>query len=83
MTETSYQNENTYKKLYRSKTNRMMAGICGGLGEYFNIDPSFVRIAFVLFFFAGGITFFAYLILWLIVPLNPALKARPALHHKK
>lgn len=63
--------ETTYKKLYRSRQNSMMAGICGGLGEYFNIDPSFVRIIFVLLFFAGGITFFAYLILWFIVPLAP------------
>lgn len=74
MTETSHQNENTYKKLYRSKTDRMMAGICGGIGGYFNIDPSFIRIACVLLFFAGGITFFAYLIMWFIVPLEPSKK---------
>lgn len=55
------------KKLYRSNKNRIIAGVCGGIGEYFNIDPTLVRLLAVLFFFMGpGIL--AYLIAWIIVP---------------
>lgn len=59
------------KKLYRSRTDSMIAGVCGGLAEYFNIDPSLVRVGAVLFTFAGGAGIVAYLILWLIVPQKP------------
>ena len=44
---------NTYKRLTRSTTHRMLTGLCGGIGEYFNIDPTIVRVLFVLGFFAG------------------------------
>lgn len=59
-----------YKKLHRSRKERMIAGVCGGLAEYFHIDPTIVRLIFILFFFAGGAAFLAYIILWLIVPLD-------------
>lgn len=52
-----------YKKLYRSRKERMIAGICGGLAAHFGIDPTWVRLIFVLFFFAGGAALFIYLIL--------------------
>ena len=42
------------KKLYRSKASRMLCGVCGGIGEYFNIDPTLIRLAFVLFGCTGG-----------------------------
>lgn len=61
----------TSKKLYRSQKERMIAGVCGGLAEYFNVDPSWVRLLFILFFFLGGSAFLVYLIMWLIVPLSP------------
>jgi len=54
----------SYKKLYRSKTNRMLAGVCGGLGEYFNIDPVIFRIAVVL----TGVGLIAYLAAIIIIP---------------
>lgn len=55
------------KKLYRSKNDRMIAGICGGIGEYANIDSTLIRLIFVLLVFSGpGI--FAYLIGWIIIP---------------
>lgn len=60
-------NKNT-KKLYRSKKNRLIAGVCGGLGEYFNIDPTIVRLVWLLFVFAGGSGILAYLIAWIIIP---------------
>ncbi len=58
------------KRLTRSSENRMIAGICGGLGEYFNVDPVIVRVIFVLLAFADAIGVVAYLILWIIVPLR-------------
>lgn len=58
------------KKLYRSRKDRMIAGVCGGLGEYFGIDSTWVRLIFVLFFFAGGAAFLAYIVLWIVVPLE-------------
>lgn len=58
------------KKLYRSRINRWVAGVCGGLGEYFGIDPIIFRLL-ILFTGAG---FGAYIILWLFVPENPHQK---------
>ena len=56
------------KKLYRSKTNRVIFGICGGLGEYFDIDPLVVRILFILLTFTGGSGIVIYLILAIMIP---------------
>lgn len=60
-----------YKKLYRSRKERIIAGVCGGLSEYFGIDPTWMRLIFILFFFAGGSALLVYLIMWLIVPNSP------------
>ena len=55
------------KRLYRSRTDRMIGGVCGGIAEYFNVDPTLVRLAGVILLFAGiGVP--AYLIAWIIVP---------------
>lgn len=59
------------KKLYRLKAEKKIAGICAGLGEYFEVDPVIVRLIFLLFIFAGGAGIIAYLVGWLIIPLNP------------
>jgi len=58
------------KKLYRSKKNRMIAGVCGGIGEYLNVDPTFIRLLFIaLLVFTGFVPgLIAYLIWWVIVP---------------
>lgn len=56
------------KRLYRSKTDRMLFGVCGGLGEYFDIDPVVMRLLFVAFAFAGGIGFIVYIIAAVIIP---------------
>lgn len=56
------------KKLYRSTVDRRIGGVCGGLAEYFNIDPTLVRVLFVLGLLCVGGTFWAYLIMWIIVP---------------
>jgi len=61
-----------YKKLNRSVTDKMVAGVCGGLAEYFAIDPVIVRLIFVLaVVFGAGSGILAYIILWIIVPQKP------------
>lgn len=60
------------KTLYRSKKNRMLGGICGGLGEYADIDPSLIRIFLViLIVFSWGMFLLIYIIAWMIVPEAP------------
>ncbi len=59
------------KQLYRSTENKIIGGVCGGLGEYFEIDPSLVRVIMILLFFAHGIGLLAYLIAWIIIPQRP------------
>ncbi len=59
------------KRLYRSKKDRMIAGVCGGIAEYFDIDPTLVRIIAVLTIFINGIGLIAYLIAWIVIPQNP------------
>jgi phage shock protein C len=56
------------KRLYRSRDDRMIAGVCAGLAEYIDIDPTIVRLLFVLGLFAGGATFWAYLVMMMVVP---------------
>ncbi|MFH1222800.1 MAG: PspC domain-containing protein [Pseudomonadota bacterium] len=56
------------KKLFRSKQNSVIAGLCGGLGEYFNVDPIIVRLIAVALFLAGAIGFLLYIIGWIAVP---------------
>lgn len=56
------------KRLLRSKNNRVLAGVCAGLGEYLGIDPTIVRIGLFLFTFFGGAGIILYLVCWLIVP---------------
>ena len=59
------------KRLYRSQTNKVVAGVCGGLAEYFNIDPVIPRIIFLLTALPGGISILAYFIFWIVMPSEP------------
>ena len=59
------------RKLYRSKTNRQLAGVCGGLAEYFNLDATLVRVLFVVLAVLGGSGVVLYIALWIIVPREP------------
>lgn len=60
------------KQLFRSRNERMIAGVCGGLGKYLNIDPTLVRLIFVFGGFATGTAlFWAYLIMMVVVPEEP------------
>ena len=56
------------RKLYRSKKNRVIAGVCGGIGEYFNVDPTLIRVVWVLFALAFGSGILVYIIAWIIIP---------------
>lgn len=58
----------TYRKLYRSVSERRIAGVCGGIAQYLNIDPSVVRIIFLLALLCGSLGFWAYIIVWIIAP---------------
>jgi phage shock protein C len=60
------------KRLYRSRKDRMIAGVCGGLASYIGIDPTLVRLLFVLGLFAMGGTFLAYVIMMIVIPEEPA-----------
>lgn len=59
------------KRLYRSKKDRMIGGVCGGMGNYFNIDPVLMRLVWAVLFFAGGVGFLGYIIAWIIIPDEP------------
>jgi len=56
------------KKLYRSRTDRMIGGVCGGFGDYFNIDSTLVRLIMVVLIFAKGIGLLAYIVGWILIP---------------
>lgn len=56
------------KKLCRKKDEKVIAGICSGLGQYFNTDPILFRFAFLALLFAGGSSIFIYIILWIVLP---------------
>lgn len=59
------------KRLYRSKKDRLIAGVCGGIAEYFNVDPTLVRLAWVVLALGWGTGVLAYIIAWIIVPEDP------------
>jgi phage shock protein C len=59
------------KKLYRSRKNRVLAGVCGGIAEYFNLDPMIIRLAWIIISLAYGFGIAAYIIAWLLIPNNP------------
>ncbi|MFH1372878.1 MAG: PspC domain-containing protein [bacterium] len=56
------------KKLYRSVKDVKIAGVCAGVADYFEVDPTMVRLAWVIFFLAGGSGLLAYIIAWIFVP---------------
>ena len=64
----------TTKRLFRSTDERMVAGVCGGLAEYFEVDPTVMRVAFVLLTLFDGIGMAIYILMWIIVPERATLK---------
>lgn len=59
------------KKLYRSPTNRKIAGVCGGIAEYFGVDPTLIRVIWAVLAFAYGSGLLAYLLCAIIIPEEP------------
>jgi phage shock protein C len=70
------------KRMYRSRENSMIAGVCGGIGEYFDVDPVFIRIIAVLLLFAKGVGLIAYIVAWIAMPQRPedevVVESRPS-----
>lgn len=68
------------KRLYRSIKDKKIAGVCGGLAEYFNIDPTIIRVIFLILLLPGGLPgFVPYVILWFVVPIEPPLNKNKAI----
>ena len=61
------------KRLHRSRTEKMIAGVCGGLAEYFNVDPTLIRVLWVLTVLLAGTGILLYIILWIVMPLDVPL----------
>jgi len=59
------------KRLYRSRVNYKIAGVCSGLGEYFRVDPTIIRIITILLVFADGAGLIGYIIAWIVMPKRP------------
>ena len=76
------------RRLYRSNTQKIFGGVCGGIGEYFDVDPVLVRIIAVILAFGPGVGVLAYIIAWIIMPERPGdvipveSTSRPASWHK-
>lgn len=64
----------TSKKFYRSESNRMVAGVCGGIGEYLHLDPTIIRLFWIFFTLVGGSGILVYVILWVVVPSESNVK---------
>ncbi len=64
------------KKIYRSRKDSIIGGVCGGIAEYFDIDPTLVRLLAILIVFLGGVGVIAYIIAWVIIPQNPEQEAK-------
>jgi phage shock protein C len=62
------------KRLYRSEKNKVLGGVCGGLGEYFGVDPVIIRILWVVFCLMYGVGVLAYIIAWVIIPARNGSK---------
>ena len=56
------------RKLYRSRSQRMLAGVCGGLAEYFSLDATLIRVLFLVLAVVGGSGLVIYVVMWVIVP---------------
>jgi phage shock protein C len=56
------------KRLFRSRKDRILGGVCGGFGNYLNVDPVLVRVVWAILFFAAGVGFLAYILAWIIIP---------------
>jgi phage shock protein C len=68
---------NNYKRLYRSRDDRMISGVAAGIAKYLNVDPTLIRLLFVVFALSGGSGLLAYVILAVIIPEEPVEHSTP------
>lgn len=66
------------KKLYRSNTDVMLGGVCAGLADFFGMDPTIMRLIFVVLLLSGSLGLWVYLVLWIVIPMEPAGYAKPS-----
>ncbi len=59
------------KRIYRSRTEKILGGVCGGIGQYFDVDPVFIRLIAVILLFTCGSGILIYLCAWILIPLEP------------
>lgn len=71
------------KRLYRSRTEKMVGGVCGGLGEYFEVDPVLVRLLMVLLILTPGISILLYIVAWIIIPMRPYGAEAPTVDYSR
>ena len=70
------------KKLYRSTEHKVLGGVCGGIGEYFDVDPVLIRILVVVLCLMWGIGIVVYIIAWITIPLKPKESGEVELEHE-
>jgi phage shock protein C len=70
------------KKLYRSQSQKVLTGVCGGLAEYFNLDVTVIRLAFIILTVIGGSGLLIYIIMSIVVPINPTSHPHSKIHSK-
>lgn len=63
-------------KLYRSRSNRMIAGVCGGIGEYLDVDPTLIRLILIVLVFLGLSGVLAYIIAWIVISEDPGYASK-------
>lgn len=74
------ENRMSVNRLYRSRQERVIAGVAGGLAQYLNVDPTLVRLAFVIFGLVSGVGLLVYIALAIVMPLRPAGETEPAVN---
>jgi phage shock protein PspC (stress-responsive transcriptional regulator) len=77
------QEKNNFSRLYRSEKNKMIAGVAGGIGEFFGVDPSLIRLLFVIITLLGGSGILLYIVLWIILPTESDVKKGTTEEHIK
>ena len=65
------------RRLYRSRTDRILGGVCGGLGEYLGVDSNLIRIVWILLSFVYGVAIIIYIIAWILLPEKPEIEVEP------
>lgn len=73
---TSKHSNSTLKRIYRVQDNKIVGGVASGIGEYFTVDPTIIRVLFVLLALFGGSGIFLYIVLWIIMPSQNDLNAK-------